>query len=98
MLFLPAAEADLEEVWQYVADAGGSAPRADAYVRRLYDTMVLLAEHPMMGRTRDELRPGLRSFPAERYVIYYEPLDDGEGVLIARVLRGERDVQPPLFQ
>jgi toxin ParE1/3/4 len=43
-----------------------------------------------MGRRRDELRPGLRSWPHGRYVIFYrlgEP-----GVQIVRVLEGERDL------
>ena len=44
----------------------------------------------MMGRARDELAPGLRSFPIGRYVIFYEPLPDG--VAIARVLHGARDI------
>jgi toxin ParE1/3/4 len=48
-----------------------------------------------MGRRRDELRKGLRSFPHGRYVIFYrigEP-----GVQIVRVLEGERDL-PPLLE
>jgi toxin ParE1/3/4 len=44
-----------------------------------------------MGRRRDELAPGLRSFPAGRYVIFYLPLTDG--VDIVRVLHGSRDIE-----
>ena len=34
-----------------------------------------------MGRARDDLSPGLRSMPFGRYVIFYEPLPDGIGIL-----------------
>jgi toxin ParE1/3/4 len=44
----------------------------------------------MMGRERNELVPGLRSFPIGRYMIFYEPLPDG--VVIVRVLHGARDI------
>jgi toxin ParE1/3/4 len=42
-----------------------------------------------MGRVRDELLPGLRSFAMPPYVIFYEVIDDG--VAIVRVLHGARD-------
>jgi hypothetical protein len=34
-----------------------------------------------MGRLRDELSPGLRSFPFGRYVVFYEPTDGGFDVV-----------------
>ncbi len=43
-----------------------------------------------MGRARDELSPGVRSMPFGRYVIFYEPLDDG--IDVVRVLHSARDV------
>ncbi len=43
-----------------------------------------------MGHAGDELAPGLRSMPFGRYVIFYEPLDDGIDVI--RVLHSARDV------
>jgi len=44
----------------------------------------------MMGRARDELASGVRSFPFGRYVVFYAPLDDG--IDIVRVLHGSRDI------
>ena len=44
----------------------------------------------MMGRVRDELEPGMRSFPFGRYVIFYMPID--EGIDVVRVLHGARDI------
>lgn len=43
-----------------------------------------------MGRLRDELTEGLRSFPVGRYVIFYRIVQDG--VEIVRVLHGARDL------
>jgi len=50
----------------------------------------LLATQPLMGRARRELAPRARSFPFGRYVIFYEPIDDG--IDVVRVLRSGRDV------
>ena len=43
-----------------------------------------------MGRARDELAPDLRSFPFGRYVIFYEPIEDG--IDVVRVLHSARDI------
>ena len=44
----------------------------------------------MLGRARGELEAGLRSFPFERYVIFYLPLADG--IDVVRLLHSARDV------
>ena len=50
-----------------------------------------LLSYPEAGRARHELLANLRSLPVKRYVIFYQPTDDG--VEIFRVLHGSRDVQ-----
>jgi toxin ParE1/3/4 len=45
----------------------------------------------MAGRAREERLPGLRSFPAGRYLIFYTPTDGG--ITLDRVLHGARDVE-----
>ena len=57
--------------------------------------MTILGDHPMMGRSRDDLSPALRSFVFGDYVTYYYA--DTEAVTIARVLHGRRNVEPDLF-
>ena len=39
---------------------------------------------------RDELAPGIRSFPFGRYLVFYLPISDG--IDVVRVLHGARDV------
>ena len=84
----PLAEADVLEIWDYIADDGIAA--ADRWVDRLDEQFQVLAMQPMMGRARDELAPGVRSFPFGRYVVFYLPLDGG--IDVVRVLHGARDI------
>jgi toxin ParE1/3/4 len=84
----PLAETDILEVWDYIAD--DSLAAADRWVDRLDEQFRVLATQPMMGRARDELAPGVRSFTFERYVIFYVPLDDG--IDVVRVLHDARDI------
>jgi len=84
----PLAEADIFEIWDYIAD--DSMEAADRWVDQLDEKFQLIATQPMMGRAREELAPGLRSFPFRRYVIFYMPI--GNGIDVVRVLHGARDV------
>ena len=47
-----------------------------------------LARMPGMGPARDEIKPGLRSFPLGNYLIFYRKIDDG--IELARVIHGAR--------
>ena len=60
----PLAETDILEIWDYIADDNPAA--ADRWVDRLDAQFRTLATQPMMGRTRNELAPGVRSFPVGR--------------------------------
>ena len=84
----PRAYDDLGEIWDYIAS--DNIEQADAFVDRIDATFHTLANQPLMGRARNELSVGLRSFPIGRYVIFYEPLPDG--VAVVRVLHSARDI------
>ena len=84
----PLAEADILEIWDYIAD--DSLAAADRWVDRVDEQFRMLAAQPMMGRAREELAPGVRSFPFGRYVVFYMPLNDG--IDVVRVLHGARDI------
>ena len=86
----PEAEADLDELWYYVA-TNGSVDVADRLTDSITTRFVLLGTHPRAGRHRDDLRPGVRVFPVGEYVILYRV--DGNDVLIQRVVRGSRDIE-----
>lgn len=87
----PQAEADLDSIWYYIATRSGSIEIADRLIDSITDRFFLLANHPNIGRARDNLRSGLRSFPAGEYVIIYRI--EGNDVLVLRVLRGSRNIE-----
>jgi len=85
----PRAAADLIEIWGYIAD--DSVANADAFIDRLYETLQALGRQPGSGRRREELAPGMQSFPYGRYVIFYRALTNA--IEIVRVLHGARDIE-----
>jgi len=88
----PLAEADLDELWDRIAE--DSIDRANNFLRKLGKRLEMLALQPYMGYERNELLPGLRSFPYKNYIIFYFPLENG--IDVVRVLRGSMDI-PTVF-
>jgi len=83
------ATSDLLDIWIHVKTTQSEA-KATALVRTIERKLRLLTSQPQMGRSRDELREGLRSFPVKPYIIFYQPQSDG--ILVVRVLHGRRDL------
>ena len=86
----PGARLDLAEPWHYVA-SDRSVETADRLIDSITARFFLLGNHPQAGSRRDELRPGLRSFPIGAYVVLYRI--EGSDVLIQHVTRGSRDLE-----
>jgi toxin ParE1/3/4 len=88
IVYSPRARADLNEIWDYIAaDNIAAADRVAARFDSIFD---LLAQRPRMGRLRDEIAEGVRTFPAGNYLLLYRPTNDGIDVL--RVIHGARDL------
>ena len=85
----PRASEDLLEIWSYIAD--DSEANADGFIDKIYETMELLARQPGLGHHRDELAPGIQSFPLGRYIIFYRVVNGA--IEIVRVLHGARDIE-----
>lgn len=90
----PRAVSDLADIWDYIAD--DSEERADAFIETIDGKLKTLAGSPKIGRTRDELMKGIRSWSIGRYVVFYFPLENG--VEIIRVLHGSRDIASVFFE
>lgn len=90
----PEALNDLAEMWEYIGANNPDA--ADRLLDNINDKVKLIAESPYIGREREELAPGIRSFPAGRYLIFYRPI--AGGIEIVRVLHGSRDVDTILSE
>ena len=82
------AEADLDEIYAHIAR--DHPLNAERWVARLVRRCDWLADTPEVGRARDDLRAGLRTWPEKAYLICYEIVPDGIRVL--RVFRGDLDI------
>jgi len=85
----PRATLDLIEIWNYIADY--SVENADIFIDQLHESMQNLCRLPGMGRLREELAPRIRSFPFQRYMIFYRV--DRKTLEVVRVIHGARDVE-----
>lgn len=83
------AEQDLEDIWVYVAQQNQLA--ADKQIAQILNRFPMLAQFSDMGKTRDDLLQGLRSFPIRPYIVYYSKINDG--IEIVRVLHQSRDIE-----
>jgi toxin ParE1/3/4 len=90
LIFSPLAEGDLNDILDYISRDKPKA--AIRWVQKIRDTFTLLAKNPEIGERRPEFRTGeFRSSIVGRYVIYYRATENG--IEIARVVRGERDIR-----
>src|SRR5438270_518937 len=72
LVWSPAAQKDLREIWRYYANAA-SLEIADRLLRDIGEAARRIQQRPLTGRTRDEVMPGLRSILVHPYVIFYRP-------------------------
>ncbi len=84
----PEAEQDLLEIWLYIAE--DSPVNADRFLDRLEKKALNLAEFTEIGIDRPELAPNLKSFPVDRYILYYR--SNTSGIELVRVLHSSRDI------
>ncbi len=86
----PAAEADLDEIFEYIRSDSPAATRR--VLVRVREAMRRLAEYPRIGHVREDLADrSLRFWPVYSYLIVYRP--ESRPLQIIRVLHGARDVR-----
>jgi toxin ParE1/3/4 len=84
-------KAELDDIWAYIAVESASLEIADRVVETITDTFLQLSKHPNLGRSRDDLRFGLRTIAVGSYVVIYRI--DGNNVRILHVVHGRRDLR-----
>lgn len=84
----PAAESDLEGIWQYIMQEWDVA-QAHRYIDTLTTAFAELAEQPKCAPACDHIRPGYRRRSVERHMIYLRVTT--YGVAIIRVLHDRMD-------
>ena len=83
------AEADLDEIHDFIAK--GSSRHAIQMLMRFESIFDLITDAPLAGTSRDELQPGIRSYPVGSYIIFYHV--DDQFVIVDRVLHTKRDIE-----
>ena len=84
-----AAEQDIGEIYDYGVYRFGS-DQAIKYLLEIDLTFTQIVKNPELGKKRDEIKVGLRSFPKNSHVIFYRLIEDS--IRIVRVLHGSRDL------
>jgi len=65
------AREDLEAIWPYTFEQRG-IKQAQRYLEAMLTCFEDLAENPQLGRERGDVKPGYRSFPQGRHVVFYK--------------------------
>jgi toxin ParE1/3/4 len=87
----PQAEADLDEIWYYIATESSSASTADRFLDSITSRFLLLSGYPYMGRScAQEFGLNIRTVPISEYLIFYTLQDDAVSIL--RIVHGRRDL------
>lgn len=79
---------DLIAIWNHIAAESSKA--ADRVLSTIEAKCDRLRDFPLIGPSRDDLRPGFRMLVADEYVILYRAMRDR--IEIIRVLHGKRDL------
>lgn len=82
------AREDILDIAFYIAQENPEA--AHRLMRKILRACDRLGASPRAGRAREELAPHLRSFPVEKYLVFYRPVRGG--IEVIRVLHGARDI------
>ena len=77
------AEADLLSIGAYTLRTWGENQTV-RYLGDLETCCQTLADNPALGRTCDNVRPGLRGMEIGRHVVFYR--EDTRGILVSRIL------------
>ena len=88
VLFTPSAERDLNHILDWIAE--DRPLTAVKVITKIRDKCRLYATQPKIGQRRPEFPGEYRSFPVDRWVVFYRTRDDG--IEVHRVLDGSQDL------
>jgi toxin ParE1/3/4 len=89
VVWSPEALDDIDRLWEYYAATAGRLT-ADKLLREVARVVATIDDFPRAGRSRDEIRTGLRSLAATPQIVFYRLKD--ERPEIVRVLDGRQDI------
>jgi len=85
----PEARNDLEEIWLYGLENYG-INQADKYIAELENRFRWLAEKPLLGKKRNEIKKDCLSYLYGSHIIFYRQKE--QDIEIARVLHQSMDI------
>jgi len=96
LVWTPRAHEDLIEIYTYIALDNPSA--ADRIFDAIESKARLLADYPLLGVRRSEIRPSTRMLVERMYLILYETHPDSENgeidlIEIVRIVDGRRNLK-----
>jgi toxin ParE1/3/4 len=83
------ARDDLEAIWDYTVEQW-DIKQAERYLDILFGCFDDLAANPQLGRPRDDVKSGYRSFPQGRHVVFY--VIEPSGIEIIGIVHQRADV------
>lgn len=91
VVWSPEALSDLAGIWTYYLQIAGP-DTAEKVAREIGEGADVLAEQPLAGKARSEIRPGLRSLVAPPHLLFYRAPGDGLPEIV-RVLDSRQDIE-----
>jgi toxin ParE1/3/4 len=83
------AKRDYVQIWVHIAENNLTA--ADRLVEQFDQAIEVLSRFPGMGRARDDLASGLRTYPVGNYLLMYRAMKGG--IELVRVVHGARNLR-----
>jgi len=84
------AKIDLGAIWRYTDKHWGET-QADRYYHELLTCFEELVKNPLIGKERNDVIPGTRSFPQGQHVVFY--ITEPFGVEIIGIPHQSEDVE-----
>jgi toxin ParE1/3/4 len=84
------AEADLREIWRYIATDNPAA--ADRVLLRIDAKLQILRRFPEIGPARNDIRRGMRMLVEGNYLLLYEYDSKKDEVDLIAVVDGRREL------
>lgn len=90
VVWTPAAEQDLENIFLHIGREQQSPRAAARVIRDIVEKADTYAAEPLLAMIRHEFGPSIRAFYVHRYVIFYRAA--AQGIEVIRVIHGSRDM------
>ena len=86
----PAAQADIEQIWDYTVERWG-LEQADRYVLAIRTACQELADGKRFSRTAEDIRQGYHQTAVGSHILFFRRTDAGP-LLIVRILHQSMDI------